>query len=97
MNKIRKWLIKALGGYTDQVYFPQTKKIICNYTPITLKARYALDCNCMDNYNEDMKELLKNKLAMDLSKEAIKSNLIEFYTDDCSIYAKITIIPSNNF
>lgn len=73
MNKIQKWMIKRLGGYTEQFVI---KNEIKTLKTVTIGARVFVEDFFVDNREEVAKRRLSEKIA----EKIVESNLIRIVT-----------------
>lgn len=91
MNRIKEWLIRKLGGYTEK------QKVIVTSKSVrleTLKVAYQIRTSFIDWERYD--EAIKEELAISIGKKLYKDNLIHFYVDtnnfgDKVVYGEIKI------
>lgn len=91
MNRIKEWLIRKLGGYTEK------QKVIVTSKSVrleTLKVAYQIRTSFIDWERYD--EAIKEELAISIGKKLYKDNLIHFYVDtnnfgDKVVYGEVKI------
>lgn len=73
MNRIQKWFVKRLGGYTEQFVI---KNEIKTLKTVTIGAKVFVEDFFVDNREEVVKRRLSEKIA----EKIVESNLITIVT-----------------
>ena len=73
--RVRHWLIKALGGYTEQqIYFPPREHLhFSTIVPRMFSAQFSVDISFIRDRTDEARlhEMVKERLAYDLAKNIL--------------------------
>lgn len=104
MNKVKSWLIKKLGGYTEQVSMPQPAIKVYSKTPVKLSSEVVFDA--YEDYdfwkygiisNDTIIEKLVSKIADKIQEECLYTWVIDRTIDPGRVHYRmfIEILPPN--
>ncbi len=82
-KKIKKWLIKKLGGYESPRYFDYSIKRT-TYPVVPIAVEYAVDTALCDD--EDIEYIKQHELAPLLAEKMIENNLVNITIDHIGSY-----------
>ena len=67
MNKFKSWIIRKLGGYTEQL--PPPKVVQINLRPETFVAEVTYSCELLERFGDDFcRKLPQKKQGEDCSR-----------------------------